>query len=182
MKKQQVASVLGIVILGIGGLYMWSSCRHVKVLDGTVVVQPFDINKYLGTWYKIARFDFKHEKNLKNVTATYTLNDNGSVKVINRGFDYKKNKWKDAKGVAKFVDNSNKGALKVSFFGPFYAGYNIVAMEPDYKTALIFGENKNYMWILSREKSINNQVKDKFIRIATEAGYDVSRLVWTEQE
>ncbi|HLS95208.1 MAG TPA: lipocalin family protein [Sphingobacterium sp.] len=158
------------------------ACKPVKVPPGVEVVEPFDVRAYTGKWYEIARFDFKQEKNMKQVTAEYTLNDDGSIKVINRGFDTVKGKWKDAIGKAKFVGEQNRGALKVSFFGPFYSGYNVVAMEPPYQNALVFGEDTDYIWILSRNKTIPEDVKNNFLRIAREAGYDVSRLIWTKHD
>jgi apolipoprotein D and lipocalin family protein len=179
LKKWLMPSLL---ISGIGTLLFINACSGVKVPTGVSVVKPFDVEKYTGTWYEIARFDFTHEKNMSNVTATYTLQDNGTVGVLNKGFDEIKQKWKEAKGKAKFVGDRNEGALKVSFFGPFYAGYNVVMMEPDYENVLIFGEDRDYIWILSRNKTISSDVKQKFLDRANAAGYDVSRLVWTKQD
>lgn len=143
-------------------------------------VKPFDLNRYLGKWYEIARFDYRFEKNLEQTTAEYSMNDDGSVKVVNRGYNFKTNEWKQATGTAKFVDNENEGKLKVSFFGPFYSGYNVMAIDPNYRYALIAGESLDYLWILSREKSIPDEVKDNYLQLAVAAGYDTSRLVWVK--
>ncbi|MBQ0148954.1 MAG: lipocalin family protein [Flavobacteriaceae bacterium] len=178
MKKTKIL-VLGL--LAVGAVCIMNSCS-VKVPNDINVVKNFDIKSYAGQWYEIARFDFKHEKDLKNVTATYTLNDDGSIKVVNKGYNYVKNEWEQSEGKAKFNGNESEAALKVSFFGPFYGGYNVVAMEPDYENVLVFGENKDYIWILSRNKTIPQNVKDKFVAKAKEAGYDLNRLVWTEQD
>ncbi|HEY0899157.1 MAG TPA: lipocalin family protein [Sphingobacteriaceae bacterium] len=105
----------------------------VSIPKGATAISPFDQNKYLGKWYEIARFDFKFERNLNNVTATYSLNEDGSIRVENRGFDTVKREWKEALGKAKFVENPNVARLKVSFFGPFYSGYNVIALDPDYQ-------------------------------------------------
>lgn len=145
-----------------------------------VVVQNFDPKRYVGKWYEIARFDFFFEKNIDNTTATYTLNDDQTIKVVNRGFNYKKNKWSEAVGKAKFVSSPNEGKLKVSFFGPFYSAYNIVELDPEYRYALIVGRNKNYIWFLSRTPSMPEEVKQKYVDIAESLGYDLSRLVWVE--
>ena len=147
----------------------------------TIAITNFDINRYMGQWYEVARLDFFWEKNLNNVTATYTLEDDGSVEVDNKGFDYIKQKNKQSIGKAKFASEPNKAALKVSFFGPFYSGYNVVKIDPEYKYALVFGENRDYMWILSREKTIPEEVKQDYLNLAQMNGYDIKKLVWTEQ-
>lgn len=180
MKKRTLFYTTMIFVVGTFALLY--SCQSVKVPDGITVVKDFKIEPYMGTWYEIARFDFKHEKDLSNVTATYSLNENGTVKVVNKGYNYVKDKWEQANGKATFVDKTNEGALKVSFFGPFYAGYNVVLMQPDYENALIFGETKDYIWILSRNKTIPNNIKEQFLKEAEKAGYDLSRLVWTKHD
>lgn len=141
---------------------------------------PFELEKYMGKWYEIARFDFKFEENLNNTTATYSIKENGDVKVINRGYNYVEKEWEEAVGTAKFRDSSNVAALKVSFFGPFYSGYNVVALEGDYQYALIAGKDTDYLWILSRTTSLPDSVKTKFLEVATDIGYDTSRLIWVE--
>jgi len=176
MKKNKL---LIVGALTIAAFAIFNSCS-VKVPDYVEPINNFDAKQYAGKWYEIARFDFKYEKDMNQVTAQYNLNDDGSIEVINKGYDYIKNEWKEKKGKAKFNGNENIGALKVSFFGPFYAGYNIVMMDPDYQTALVFGEKKDYIWILSRQPTISEATKEKFLAKAKEAGYDLDRLVWTE--
>lgn len=144
-------------------------------------VSQFDVNRYLGTWYEIARFDYRFEKDLDNAVAQYSLNPDGSVSVVNSGYNFKKNKWVSANGTAKFRGDKNTAALKVSFFGPFYAGYNVVALE-DYKYALVAGKNLDYLWILSREKTIPENIKKDFIIKAQKIGYDTSKLIWVKQD
>lgn len=143
-------------------------------------VQNFDINKYLGSWYEIARFDFRFERDLDNVMAQYSLNDKKNVIVINSGYNFKKEKWASAKGLAKFRGDKNIAALKVSFFGPFYGGYNVIALDDNYKYALIAGNNLKYLWILSREKSIPENIKEKYLKIAQETGFDTAKLIWVK--
>lgn len=169
-----------LVALGVGSLIALNACSSRK--SNTEVVSNFDIKQYKGEWYEIARFDFKHEKDMSHVTANYSLNEDGSVKVINKGYDYIKKEWKTSEGKAKFNGDSNKGALKVSFFGPFYAEYNVVMMDPNYENALVFGENTDYIWILSRNKTISESVKKKFTDYAKANGYPLEKLVWTKQD
>lgn len=144
-------------------------------------VNQFDVNRYLGTWYEIARFDYRFEKDLDNAMAQYSLNPDGSVKVINSGYNFKNNKWVSVNGTAKFRGEKDVAALKVSFFGPFYAGYNVVALE-HYQYALVAGKNLDYLWILSREKNIPENIKQRFISKAQEIGYDTSKLIWVKQD
>ncbi|MCA5004876.1 lipocalin family protein [Sphingobacterium bovistauri] len=146
------------------------------------VITDFELNKYLGEWFEIARLDFFWEKGLKNVRAVYTLNDDGSIKVDNSGVRIKDNKLKQNIGKAKFQSDPNLGALQVSFFGPFYSGYNIMHIEGDYEYALVFGENLDYLWILSRSKTIPEDVKAKYLDYSAKAGYDINAIIWTLQE
>lgn len=157
-----------------------TSC--VSIPDGATAVSPFDINQYTGTWYEIARMDLKFERNLNNTTATYTLKENGTVEVKNRGYNYVKKEWTEAIGKAKFVDDNNKGRLKVSFFGPFYAGYNVIALDDNYKYALVAGGDIDYMWILSRETSIPEDVKADYLAKAKALGFKTDELIWVEHD
>lgn len=130
----------------------------------------------------MARLDFKYEKDLSNATATYTLNENGTIKVDNRGYNTKTGKWVQAIGKAKFVGADNTAMLKVSFFGPFYAGYNVIALDNDYRYALIAGENLTYLWILSRDTGIPEEIKTKYLKIAQQIGYKTSDLIWVTHD
>jgi len=164
-----------ISIITILGFY---SCSTIP--KGAEAVKPFNKEKYLGKWYEIARFDFKFEKDLNNTTAEYSLDDKGIIKVDNRGFNVKKVKWVKAIGKAKFIGDDTIAMLKVSFFGPFYSGYNIIALDEDYKYALIAGESLKYLWILSRDTSIPEDIKTKYLKIAEKIGYNTSNLLWVE--
>lgn len=155
------------------------SCATIP--DGVTAVKPFSINRYLGKWYEIARFDFRFEKDLENTTAEYSLNEDGTVKVLNRGFNTKTKEWKKAIGKAKSVGDPNHAMLKVSFFGPFYAGYNVIALDDNYKYALISGGSRDYLWILSREPVIPDDVKTRYLKIARDLGFDVGKLLWPSQ-
>lgn len=177
MKKQ---NVLTKFLLGLIGLLLTNSCANIP--QGATAVTPFNANKYLGKWYEIARLDFRFERDLNNTTATYSLNKNGSIKVDNQGYNYKTNKWKQAIGKAKFGTDSNTAMLKVSFFGPFYAGYNVVALDKDYKYALILGSSTDYLWILSRETTIPEDIKQQYLKIAADLGCKTSELIWVEHD
>lgn len=148
--------------------------------NGLKPVEPFDKEKFLGKWFEIARFDFTFEKDLNNTTATYSLNKNGTIKVENQGFNYKKNKWQKVIGKAKFAGSENVGYLKVSFFGPFYSPYVVIALDQDYKYALVAGGSLKLLWILSREPTIPENIKEQYLKIAQSYGYDTSNLVWVE--
>lgn len=181
MKKKNIIKIAAFSILGLATSTLFQACT-VKVPSYAEPVKFFNAKQYGGKWYEIARFDFKYEKDMSNVTAEYSVNYDGTIKVVNRGYDYIKNEWKEKVGKAKYNGSINEGALKVSFFGPFYGGYNVVAMEPDYQTALVFGDSTDYIWILSRTKTIPEATKQKFLAKAKDAGYDLERLVWTEHD
>jgi apolipoprotein D and lipocalin family protein len=178
LKKWQFALAAGV---GAAAVALKFTSR-VSIPRCAVPVKPFDKDKYLGKWYEIARMDFKYEKNLDNVTATYSLRDDGLIKVDNKGYNYVKNEWKQSIGKAKFVDDPTTARLQVSFFGPFYSGYNIIAIDPNYRYALIAGNDLNYMWILSREKTIPESVKIEYLDKAKSLGYDVNKLVWDKHD
>lgn len=140
-------------------------------------VSKVDITRYLGKWYEIARFDHRFERNMSHCSATYTLQDNGRLKIMNQG---KKNgKWKVSEGKGKFTDEP--GVLRVSFFGPFYSDYRIMLLAPDYSYALIGGSNDNYLWILSRTPQLPKVTRDRIIREANRRGYNTDNLIWVEQ-
>ena len=119
---------------------------------------------------------------MDNTTAEYSLNDNGTIKVDNRGYNYKKGKWQQAIGKAKFVGDENVAMLEVSFFGPFYSGYNVIAIDKDYKYALIAGASLKYLWILSRETSIPKDIKENYLKIAQGIGYNTNELLWIKHD
>lgn len=159
-------------------LFGVASCTTIP--EGVTAVTPFAKEKYLGKWYEIARLDFKYEKDLNNTTAQYSLNDDGTIKVFNRGYNTKTKEWTESAGKAKFVGDTNEAMLKVSFFGPFYSGYNVIAIDPDYKYALVAGESFKYLWILSREKTIPKNIKENYLQKAEKIGYKTADLLWVE--
>lgn len=158
-------------------LLLISSSLTFKESD-IAAVKPFDANKYLGKWFEIARLDYSWEKNLDNVTATYSLREDGMIKVDNKGYNTKKEKWEESVGKAKPNGDPKEGRLKVSFFGPFYSEYNVVAVDDNYQYALVAGENTKYLWILSRQKTIPDSIKETYLKKAQSLGYNTDKLIW----
>ena len=126
--------------------------------------------------------DFRFERNLNNTTAEYSINDDGTIKVFNKGYNTKTNKWESVTGKAKFIKDENVAMLKVSFFGPFYSGYNVIAIDKEYKYALIAGKNLKYLWILSRDTTIPEDVKKNYLDQAQRAGFRINELVWVKHD
>lgn len=177
--RNKILFSLSLIAGGVATLLL-SSCSTIP--KNAKPIENFELARYLGSWYEIARFDFRFEKDLNNTMAQYSLDAKGNVKVVNSGYNYVKDKWTSAEGLAKFRGEENVAALKVSFFGPFYAGYNVIAIDDDYKYALVVGKNLEYLWILSREKTIPEDIKEKYLRIADAVGYDMSNLIWVEHD
>ncbi|MCQ8878262.1 lipocalin family protein [Pseudoalteromonas shioyasakiensis] len=145
-------------------------------------VDNFSLERYQGKWYEIARLDHSFEQGLSNVTAHYTLNEDGSVTVQNQGFNDAEQQWSKAQGKAKFVENADIGHLKVSFFGPFYSSYVVFKMDKQYyQYAYVAGYNTDYLWLLSRTPSVSQARKDDFIKTVKQRGFDATSLIWVEQ-
>lgn len=166
--------------MAVYGMVTCFACSTIH--EGVVAVSPFDKGKYVGKWYEIARLDFRFEKDLMNTTAEYSLNDDGTIKVVNQGYNTKKNKWVSATGKAKFVGEDSIAMLKVSFFGPFYAGYNVIAIDAEYKYALVAGKNLDYLWILSRYTTVPAEIRSKYLKTAQDFGYNTDNLIWVQHD
>jgi apolipoprotein D and lipocalin family protein len=151
--------------------------------DGVQSVSPFDVNRYLGQWYEIARLDHSFERGLSEVSATYTLQPDGSLEVLNKGYDVKKDKWKSATGRALFTGPQTQGSLKVSFFGPFYGGYHVIALDQvGYQWAMIAGPDRDYLWLLARNKTIAPDVREALLKKASDLGFATQNLIWVEHK
>ena len=144
-------------------------------------VEQVDLKQYAGTWYEIARFEHFFEEGCKNVSATYSLKEDGTIKVINRCEMIEDGEKKEAQGVAYATDASNS-KLKVSFFRPFYGDYWVIDLASDYSHALVGAPDREYLWILSRTKSIDIPTKERLLGTITSHGFDSSKLIWTIQE
>lgn len=145
-------------------------------------VKNFQAKKYLGKWYEIARFDNHFEKGMTNVKAEYSLNSDGSIKVVNSGVNAKTGERTYADGIAKFVGNQDTAFLKVSFFRPFYGVYIVFELDGNYKYAYIAGDDKDYLWLLSRTPTVPKNVKEDFVSKAKKLGYNTSDLIWVKQQ
>lgn len=156
------------LVMAVLALWTLHSCTGIP--PGLTVVQPFVLEQYLGTWYEVARLDHRFERGLTQVSAVYSLKPDGSVKVLNRGYAAAEAQWQEAEGVARFVDAPDQGALKVSFFGPFYGAYNIVRLTPDYSMALVVGPDLTYGWLLARSQTPDPQQCAAFYQYAAEIG------------
>ena len=150
--------------------------------EGVHPVKEFELNKYLGKWYEIARLDHSFERGLGRVTAEYSLRDDGGVRVINKGFSIKKNKWKEAEGKAFFVRGQDEGYLKVSFFGPFYGSYVVFELDKEnYQYAFVSSYNTSYLWLLARSPNVSKEIMDRFVKKSKALGFDTDAFIFVEQ-
>ena len=166
MKKIFTLSVLLSLLMG---------CSK-QTVDNSVVTD-FDLNRFLGSWYEIARFDHKFERGMEQTKAMYVLRDDGKVDVLNTGI--KDGKPSEAKGLAKLTGTA--GLLRVSFWGPFYSDYRIMLLDNDYQYALVGSGSDDYLWILSRTPQISDETKTQILTEAQKRGYDTSKLIWVRQ-
>ena len=161
-------SFLLVILLG--------GCNQIP--DGLEAVTSFDVQRYKGRWFEIMRLDNSFERGLSHVTATYDLRDDGTVSVLNRGFNGANCEWEEAKGVAVFQQRKTVGSLSVSFFWPFSGGYHVIGLDrKNYHFALVSGPSREYLWILSREPVLAADVRQKLIEEARKLGFPVSELV-----
>ena len=158
---------------------MLSACLGMP--DSVTPVSGFELPRYLGKWYEIARLDHSFERGLVNVSAEYTLRDDGGISVLNRGYSPADGEWKQADGKAYPVGSSSEGYLKVSFFGPFYGSYVIFELDPDYRHAFISGPDRSYLWLLSRTPNVDDAVIERFVGEARRLGFDTEELVFVDQ-
>ncbi len=179
-------SIAGLNLLLLLACAFITSCGTTSVPNGIQPVQGFDLQRYLGTWYEIARLDHSFERNLGDVSATYTLNDDGTVKVLNSGIyvepSKKAGKRNSATGKAKFVGDRQTGHLKVSFFGPFYGSYVVFELDEDgYQYALVAGPSRKFLWMLARQPKIEEALYQRLLEVARNNGYDTDKLIRVEQ-
>ena len=150
---------------------------------GVTPVKPFDLSRYEGKWFELARLDHSFERGLSDVSANYRAQADGSVEVINRGYDSEREEWRQATGRALFIGDSNTASLKVSFFGPFYGGYHVVALDQqNYRWAMVAGPDRDYLWILARDKQLPAGVRDDLLEQASALGFAIDKLIWVGQQ
>ncbi len=162
----------------IGFILLLSGC--VSIPEGIEPVKNFQAERYLGTWYEIARLDHSFERGMQQVTAEYSLRDDGGIKVINRGFKAAKQEWAEAEGKAYFVEDQQTGYLKVSFFGPFYGAYIIFDLGENYEYSLVTSSNRSYLWLLARTPQIDEAQQQRLLKRMAELGFTTDKLIFVE--
>jgi apolipoprotein D and lipocalin family protein len=174
--KTPIHLVLGLI----ASAAMLTGC--VRVPKGIEPVRGFDLDRYLGTWYEIARLDHSFERGMQRVTAEYSLREDGGVRVVNRGYRPADGEWDEAVGKAYFVEDEDTGYLKVSFFGPFYGAYVIFELDQDdYQYAFISGPSTSYLWLLSRTPTVSPGVMNRFLERSAALGFDTDELIIVDQ-
>lgn len=171
VRRGSLAGVCGGVLAAL----LLGGC--VKVPAGVQTVSGVDLARYQGVWHEIARLDHSFERGLTCVSATYSGNPDGSIAVLNRGFDAASGTWKEARGRALPVGAPGTGRLKVSFFGPFYGAYNFLVLDPEYRYAMVCGPSRSYLWILARERPLDPAVYEALVAKAAAWGFPVEGLI-----
>jgi len=176
-RRTLAAAALALVVLGAMG-----GCASTRPPAGVQAVTPFELARYQGRWYEIARMDHRFERGMSDVSATYTPQPDGSVRVLNRGYDGAAGRWREAVGHAVFTGAASTGSLKVSFFGPFYGGYHVAAIDKDYRWSLVIGPDRSYCWILARERQLTAEQRSSILAHARALGIDSAALIWVAQQ
>jgi apolipoprotein D and lipocalin family protein len=166
-------------LLAVAATAALAACTGVPA--GVEPVTGFDAQRYAGTWYSIHRLDHSFERNLTNVSARYTVRPDGSVEVVNRGFDRTKCAWQEVVGTAKFRGSPDVASLGVTFQWPFAGGYHVFALDPEYRWVMISGPTHGYLWILARAPQLAPEVRDRLVAKAREAGFPVEELQTVDQ-
>ena len=167
-------SIMSILIASLLCLFSFS-CKGQKVDNSTI--KSLSLDRFLGSWYEIARFDHSFERGLTHAKAQYSLKPDGTISVTNSGL--KNGKKKISAGKAKLTDTT--GLLRVSFFGPFYSDYRLMMLSEDYSYALIGSGSPKYLWILSRTPELPDETLKQILKEASDRGYDTEKLIWVEQ-
>ena len=149
--------------------------------DGLRPVAGFQADRYLGTWYEIARLDHSFERGLSKVTAEYSKRDDGSIQVVNRGYDAQRGKWRATRAVARFLGPTDVASLKVTFFWPFSGAYHVIVLDREgYNYALVTSSSRSYLWILARQKRLNAAVQNDLLAKAKAWGFKTEELIFVE--
>ena len=180
LSRRQRLGLLALLVVGTGLLL--AGCASTRPPPGVTAVTPFDVQRYAGRWYELARLDRAFERGMTDVTATYTAQADGSVRVVNRGYAPASGQWREAVGKAQFTGAPTTASLKVSYFGPFYGGYHVAALDPDYRWALVVGPDTGYAWILARDKHIAPAQQNAIVAQARALGVDTTALIWVTHE
>ena len=177
LKRRMKTSTSSIFVLA---ALFFLGCTGVP--DGLRPVTDFEPQRYLGKWYEIARLDHRFERNLSNVSAFYYKKNDGAIGVVNRGYNEKTGQWEEIEGTAYFTQNESVGSLKVSFFGPFYGGYHIIFLDrKSYQYAIVVGPRRSFLWILSRQREMDQKILDELVAKAQQLGFDTGELIYVDQ-
>lgn len=166
------------LLASLGCAMLLSACAS-GLPKGITPVQDFEVDRYLGTWYEIVRLDHSFERGLSNVTARYSLMDDGRIQVINRGLQ-EDGEWSEAEGTARFARDRDVGYLEVSFFGPFYGTYAVFELDEDYTRAYVAGDDRSYLWFLSRTPEVSDEQIEAFVARAEAEGFPVEELIFVD--
>jgi apolipoprotein D and lipocalin family protein len=168
-----------LLLLVLASLALLAACTGLPT--GVQPVSGFQAERYLGTWYEIARLDHSFERGMSRVTAEYRQRDDGGIEVINRGYLAESKTWKEARGKAYLVGSPDIGHLKVSFFGPFYGSYGVFDLDQkDYRYALVSGPDTSYLWLLARSPTLDAATRDRLVARAAAAGFDTRQLIFVD--
>jgi apolipoprotein D and lipocalin family protein len=168
-------------IIALGMLSILAGCTSIP--EGLQPVNGFEVDRYLGKWYEISRLDHSFERNLSNVTAEYSLREGGGIDVLNKGYDKRKGEWREIKGVGRFIGEKTVGSLKVSFFGPFWGGYHVIALDKEtYRYSMVAGPSRSYLWILSRDKMLDPNIVAELVARAKQWGFDTDKLIFVDHD
>jgi apolipoprotein D and lipocalin family protein len=175
--RRRILSLLAVFCLSL----LLAACTGMP--EGVEPVDDFELDRYLGKWYEIARLDHPFERGLSRVTAEYSMRDDGGVRVVNRGFSAEKGEWDEAEGKAYFVASPGLAHLKVSFFGPFYGSYVVFELDKEnYQYAFVSGPKTSYLWLLARTPTVSAEVLQRFIERSQVLGFDTQALILVDQE
>lgn len=169
--------IISILLLAV---VVASAASSATIPKKAKAVTGFQTESYMGAWYEIARLDTVYEKNLIHTKMNYTKNNDGTIIVLNTGYNTAKKEWVEADGIMRFVKERDTAMLEVSFFGPFYTGYNVIAIDQDYRYALVAGKNLKFLWLLSRNPDMPESVKSEYLQLAAQIGYKVEDLLWLD--
>ena len=170
------------VVTGVAIALTLVACKSPTPPKGVQPISGFDASRYLGKWYEVARLENRFERGLEQVTATYGARSDGGISVVNRGYDPVKKRWNESDGKAYFTGAPTTAALKVSFFGPFYGGYHVAALDAGYRWALVVGPDRGYCWILARDKQLAPAQRAAIVARAQALGIDTAALIWVTHE
>lgn len=166
----------------VGFMLLLTACTAQNSMIDKTVVNQLNLQRYLGTWYEIARYDHKFERGMVGVTANYSIRNDGKIKVVNSGYKGSMDgPFSEAIGKAKVPNKSEPGKLKVSFFWIFYGDYFVLDLDENYQWALIGSSYDKYLWILSRTPQISDSLYKELLEKLSIRGYDTNKLIKVEQ-